>query len=353
MENIEILINNLKNLEFLKILNNDEYYKDIKKTASKLNSKYDTFVIIGFGGSYIAAKAILDILKPFQNKVKWITELNQEKIDSFLDLKNSKTAYIFISKSGETIEVLSILEYFFKKQINSSQIYSITSDRNNSLRKALKNNSKNIISHLEIEAGRYSFTTNVCFLILDLIIDSSQFRSGLRDAYKDTLNKIETNAYYNSFYSNEDYQHLIFFVNDYRFESFNLWLCQLFSESLSKGKLEAIFPITAIATRDQHSMLESYANSFLNNNIHFIDVNISDEFSTVRQIEFNSMLSLCQRLNIPYKVFQIENLDEYNLGKVFMQYCLSILTLAFKNDIDPFTQPRVDLKKKLTLESLG
>ena len=213
----------LKTLKFIDILSDDSYYKNIEVKSNELKDKYTKFVVVGLGGAFIAAKSIIEILKPHQNKVQWIYYLEQDKIDSVLkSVDINKTAFICISKSGETIETLSIIEYLKSKGVENFISLSTFSD--NTLLKTTK--FKDNIEHLDIESGRYSFTTNVCFLILRLCsINIKKFRKGLQESIKNLSSEIDHESELRNLDLNI-IKNFVYFPYDSKFESFNIWICQ-------------------------------------------------------------------------------------------------------------------------------
>ena len=83
---------------------------NFSQSELKRYKKFKRVIIIGFGGSILGTQAINSFLKKKSNKdLIFINNMVPHEIDSlhkFKDLKNS--LFIIVSKSGNTIEVLSI-----------------------------------------------------------------------------------------------------------------------------------------------------------------------------------------------------------------------------------------------------
>ena len=95
--------------------------KDVKKTLHILDNKlkfnfktrnlkkfknFKTIVLIGMGGSILGSEAIYNFFKKkIKKKFYFFNDLNENKIIEFKKKENiSKTLFIIISKSGNTIE---------------------------------------------------------------------------------------------------------------------------------------------------------------------------------------------------------------------------------------------------------
>ena len=128
------------------------YYKlpfanisDIKKFAKSVKQKY--IAVIGIGGSSLGTFAIYDFLKRTYNYNKFLhffdttdpVDINS-KIKK-LDLKD--TLFIVISKSGTTIETISIFKYLHTKiNINNSNCIIISEVKSDLTNYAKQNNMK-------------------------------------------------------------------------------------------------------------------------------------------------------------------------------------------------------------------
>ena len=111
-----------KNLKEKKNIFNS-FSKEIKLNFNlaelKRYKKFKRIITIGFGGSILGTQAINYFLKKKSNKeLIFINNLDFDKINKLKedkDLKNS--LFIIVSKSGNTIEVLSIINSLKKKLV--------------------------------------------------------------------------------------------------------------------------------------------------------------------------------------------------------------------------------------------
>ena len=114
-------------------LSNDFKLKFNLKELKKYK-KFKRIITIGFGGSILGTQAINSFLKKTDKELIFINNLNPDQIKEINNLKNLKNSlFLIISKSGNTIELLSIIN-FFKKNANFNKNNSliITDDKKQS-----------------------------------------------------------------------------------------------------------------------------------------------------------------------------------------------------------------------------
>jgi len=97
---------------------------DILAYARAFDTNIENIVVLGIGGSSLGAKAIYEFLKPVKmpsRKLFFLEStdpLNIMDILSKIDLE--KSHFLVISKSGTTVETISIFKYLYAKQNESS-----------------------------------------------------------------------------------------------------------------------------------------------------------------------------------------------------------------------------------------
>ncbi|MCK5170295.1 MAG: glucose-6-phosphate isomerase, partial [Bacteroidales bacterium] len=163
------------------IISND-LISEINETAKQLREKSDVIVIIGIGGSYLGAKAVIEALSGQFDHLKQERKnpsilfagqnLSEDYHYELLNfLKDKKYSLVVISKSGTTTEpaiafrlLRKDLENRFGKQETSNRIIAITDASKGALRNmAEQENYKSFIIDDDI-GGRYSVLTPVGLL---------------------------------------------------------------------------------------------------------------------------------------------------------------------------------------------
>lgn len=294
----------------------DEFIFSIQQIASQFKQKLDAIVVIGIGGSYLGAKAVIDALS---HSFSYLQEhdnipqilyaghqVNEDYLVELLEvLENKNFGICVISKSGTTTEpaiAFRILKKFLEEQIgdekSSERIVAITDEHKGALRMLANEKQYQTFIIPDNVGGRYSVLTPVgLFPIACAGIDITQLLDGARDMQKQLLlSSYEDNialqyaVMRNALY--EDGKKIEALVNYHpKLTNIGEWWKQLFGESEGKEH-KGVFPTTLNFTTDLHSMGQ------------YIQEGERTIFETVISIDKTS-----KRLEIPQTE---ENLDSLN-----------------------------------------
>ena len=111
----EKILSNNHNYTFLRKDNNDEIFNLVLKAQNKFKS-YEKIFLIGTGGSSLGAKAFLSIIN--SDRISFLESLDPSRVLNLLEkYKKKKLGVIIISKSGETLEVLCLLDIIIKSSL--------------------------------------------------------------------------------------------------------------------------------------------------------------------------------------------------------------------------------------------
>lgn len=352
-------IEDMLKYRFVNILHDISYYKTLSLFVERKRIKFSNLVVIGLGGSFVAAKAVLDII-PNCNNVRFIYFLDETVIRSSIKgLENDNTFFLFISKSGKTIEVISVYEILNQYGFTNFVFLTQNNNEGNSLRKIAKDGNYEILEHEDV-SGRFSFTSNVFFIpALFAGLNVNALLDGFR-------NPIELDGKMNIFQK----QFSILMCYDTRFEFFGHWYTQIFAESLGKKNFNC-FPVTNIGTRDQHSVLEHHLNNPRNRFITFITKEISDfsmniptkhivpnsnkhlSIQQIKDVELQATVNICNMQNLENRIIRLKSFNEYSVASLMMALAMEIIEIAEKCNINPFTQEMVEQRKILSYKILA
>ncbi len=360
--------------------------KEIKKFAENVKQKH--IVVVGIGGSSLGTFAIHHFLIDKENDKKLHFLESTDPIDlqrriKKIDLENA--LFIVISKSGTTIETISILKYLSSKvELNNINTVCIT-ETDSKLSTFAKSKDIKIFDIPKNVGGRFSVFSNVGLLPLAIMgLDIDKLLKGCQDIY-------------NSFFEKEDYYSIImekarFIVeNKNRFninvvfsyssllDGFNEWYVQLWGESLGKininGTKQALTPVGLLGPVDQHSFLQLIMEGKRDKTVTFIKIedfnddltipHISleglEELDYLNNIKFKNLInkqadSTIQAIDdlkdVPYDVITIQSQDEYNIGKLMFTYELLTSIVGSFVQINTYDQPGVEAGKIILKNSL-
>ena len=368
------------------------YLKKSLEIVTEIKSKYKNLVICGMGGSSLGAKALCGNNfydaqhHKSQNKIYFIDNIHYHNLCEFLKILDfDKTAFLFISKSGRTIETicqtLFITDYYQNKLKNneSENLYFLTENReeNNPLFKIAKKYNRPIIEHDQDIGGRYSCFTPVCLIgaaFYDL--DIKKYLNGAINILDNFLNKNDMFA--KGIYFLEKCQEIGLNIQvsmPYlsRLYHFNYWYNQLLAESIGKDG-NGITPLKAIGSVDQHSVLQLFLDgprdkfftfltsnhqnkgnkinvpNYLQNDLKYLNNNRLGDVIYANQ---EATIKTIKNKNHPIRNFNFKNLDETGFGEIMMYFMLETIFYAKILDINPFDQPAVEEGKIFAKEKLN
>ena len=371
-----------------------EIKNDIKNTKKTLNvldknfkfnfkisdlkkfKKFKSIVIIGIGGSILGAEAIHNF---FQSKIKkkiyFLNNLDESKILNLKKKENfSKTLFIIISKSGNTVETLSNVFALNILKKNSKNIIVISEKKKNFLFLLSRKLNLYHVEHKNNIGGRYSVLSEVGLIPAYLMgLNIFKLRSKLLTCL-DKKNKIfiknNTIKLANLMKSNK-FNNLIFLNYFPELDNVLYWRQQLVAESLGK-KNKGFLPMISKAPKDYHSLLQLYLDGpkdkifdILSFEKKFkVKININKrlgvsfflnkkKLSSVKEAQKRALIKIFTKRNIPFREFKIKKINEEILGELFSFFIIETIIVGKLLNINPFNQPaveqvKVDTKKLLT-----
>ena len=372
----------------------NEYLKISLEVVNQIKDKYNNLIICGMGGSSLGARAIcgskfydLMINKENDKKIHFLDNIHHQNFSYFLkNIDFHKSAFLFISKSGKTIETICqalLVTDFYKEQLKnnkSENLFFITEDNqeDNLLFKIAKNHARPIISHDKDVGGRYSCITPIALIPAGFYdIDIKQYLSGAENIISNFIaNKtdiIQKGVYFLLQSQKRNFNTQVTMPYLARLYHFNYWYRQLIAESIGKNN-KGITPLIALGSIDQHSILQLFLDGpkdkfftflatdnqskgtdiivppYLKNDLNYLinkklgDVIYSNQEATIKTIVNKN--HMVRKINI-------KELDEFTTGEIMMYFMLETIFYAKLIKVDPFNQPSVEEGKKYTRDILS
>lgn len=324
---------------------------DIQKRAEPFKGRFENLVVLGIGGSSQGLKALSVALAPHQNHPKLFVVENPDPLvaNPLLEsLDFSKTLLVVISKSGATIETLTLFDCF-RKRFKPDQIVMITEKNEGPLyRMAVEEQS----AFLEIPkniGGRFSVFSPVGIFPLALLgVDINSLLQGARQASPSPEDFLKNGAIY--FLSNRDHGKNISVLMSYGecFKEFGHWYTQLWAESLGKnGKGQT--PLAATGPKDQHSLAQLFLDGPKDKLITFVKLKDSpnNPLSHLMERECLATTQALWEAGCPSVTLTLEKPDAKNFGALLMGYQIQTAFTGHLMGVNPYNQPAVEKIKQL------
>ena len=365
---------------------------DYEATAAKLIAKnIDIFVVIGIGGSYLGAKAVVDALSDSfahlkERKSPFILFAGQNISEDYLFelrelLKTKEYAMAVISKSGTTTEpalafrlLKQDIEDKYGKQEACERIIAVTDASKGALRSLATIEGYKTFVIPDDVGGRYSVLTPVGLLAIAVAgFDIRALVKGAVDMQNATGVDVPFEENLSAQYAavrNELYKNgkkVEIFVNfNPKLHFLAEWWKQLYGESEGKeGK--GIFPASVDFTSDLHSMgqyIQEGERTLFETVISIgspdREVRIPTDAANLDGLNFlagkrvdevNKMAELGTMLahvdgGVPNIQIVLPKLNEYFLGQLIQFFEVACGLSGYTLGVNPFDQPGVEAYKK-------
>ena len=371
-----------------------EEFKRIKKAAKKIGKESDILIVIGIGGSYFGARAVIESLTstfctlqtPKQRKYPQVlyvgNNLSPNYMNELIEYINGKDFSInVISKSGTTTEPAiafrifrEILENKYGIDEARSRIY-VTTDKERGALKTLADNEgyeKFVVP--DNIGGRYSVLTAVGLLPIAVAgINIDKLMEGAKNA-QERFN--DSDLKYNECYQYAVIRNILYtkllknteiLVNyEPKMHYFTEWWKQLYGESEGKEQ-KGIFPAGVDFTTDLHSMgqyIQEGRRNLFETVIQIktpntdITINADDDnldglnylagktMDYVNKKAAEGTIQAHVSGDVPNIVIEMNKLDEENIGELIYFFEKACAMSGMILGVNPFNQPGVEKYKK-------
>ena len=371
-------------------------FERIKKASNRIRKNSEVFIVIGIGGSYLGARAVIEALSttfymPKKNTPQIIyvgNNLSPNYLQDVIDFIQGKDISInVISKSGTTTEPAiafrifrEILETKYGIKEARKRIYVTTDKVKGALKTLADEEDYETFVIPDNVGGRYSVLTAVGLLPIAVAgINIQKLMDGARNAQEKYL---DIDLKYNECYKYAVARNILLnkqknieLLANYepKLHYFTEWWKQLFGESEGKNE-KGIFPAGVDFTTDLHSMgqyiqegerilFETVLSVEKSKN----DIKIKQEednldglnFLEGKSLDFINKKAMEGTIKahvdgeVPNILIQIEQLDEENMGELIYFFEKACAISGSLLGVNPFNQPGVEKYKKNMFKLLG
>jgi glucose-6-phosphate isomerase len=377
-----------------------EEFVRIKKAAEKIKENSEALVVIGIGGSYLGARAAIEMLNhTFYNiiskdgrKAPLIFFAGNNISSTYMaelieTVKDMEFSVNVISKSGTTTEPAiafrifkDLLEKKYGKEGAKERIFATTDKEKGALRTLAKAEGYETFVIPDDVGGRYSVLTAVGLLpIAAAGIDIDEMMRGAEDARKEySTPDLKNNAAYryaaarNALYNKGKTIEMI--VNfEPSLHYMGEWWKQLFGESEGKDN-KGIFPAAADFSTDLHSMgqyiqdgLRNLMETHINiekprksviiesneDNLDGLNFLQGKDMDFVNKQAFRGTVVAHNDGGVPNMIVNVPELTPYYFGYLVYFFEKACGMSGYLLGVNPFNQPGVEAYKKNMFALLG
>jgi glucose-6-phosphate isomerase len=344
------------------------YKLSYSKKLVKVFKKKKNIILVGMGGSILGAKVLYSFLK---RKIKknffFLDNLSEKNILELNSKKFVKPAYIFISKSGNTIETVANMNLIIQDKKNNTKIF-ITEKTNNAIAEIANKLKAEIIEHKNFIGGRYSVMSEVGMLPAELMnLNVKKFKNlNYLINNKNFVNQLISDVSCLYDLSKKNILNSIILNYDSDMNDLGYWYQQLIAESLGK-KGKGFIPMVSTMPKDHHSLLQLYLDGPKNNfftifasrqqkkyrlSNYLIPKSIKyiakKNLETILYAQRKAMENALIKNRIPFRIFYFLKKREQELGTIFTFFVLETILLSRLMKLNPFDQPAVENVKQDT-----
>lgn len=375
-----------------------DFILDIKNQAEIIRKKSEIFVVIGIGGSYLGARAVIEALSnqfsaiinsPDTTQVIYAGHnMSEDYMVELLDLLDKKDySMAVISKSGTTTEpavafriLKNHLENKYGKEEAKTRIVAITDKERGALKTLANSEGYKTYIVPDNVGGRYSVLTPVGLLPIAVAgIDIEELVNGalaVENYCKSNPNSDNAVAQYaiarQALYHNNKTNEILVSYEP-RMQYIAEWWKQLYGESEGKdGK--GIFPVSDIFTTDLHSMgqyiQEGLRNIFetvisiekpnkeiripaVDNDLDQLNYIAGKRLSEVNHTAETATILAHVDGGVPNIIIQIPNISAETIGELIYFFEMGCALSGYMLEVNPFDQPGVEAYKKNMFALLG
>lgn len=357
---------------------------EIEAIANEYANGYEALVVIGMGGSSFGGAFLAHLRKEGGLQLHFVDNIDPYTTGLLINqLPWMRTAFLVISKSGNTVETHAQFAVFLREaraRIGAGyakHFTIITMTNDNPLHRLASHHGMRILAHDPELGGRFSVLSAVGLIPAAAVgVDVRALRAGahitLAENFSGALAAAgEAAAMHMALNEKNISQHVFMHYND-RLGGLARWHRQCWAESLGKNGVGTTL-IPSRGASDQHSQLQLYLEGPADkcftalivdgsghgpridtdgtqDDLAFLNGHTLGDLFMAEQRATNATLIKAGR---PLRTITCATLDEMTLGALLMHCTLEVIFTAALLGINAFDQPAIETGKKLTIEYLS
>ena len=371
-------------------------FERIKAAAAKIRSNSEVLIVIGIGGSYLGARAGIELMKsPLYNNLKKDTpeiyyvgnSISPTYLNEVISLVEGRDFSVnVISKSGTTTEPALAFRIFrelaekrYGKEGAKERIFATTDKARGTLKQLADKEGYETFVIADDVGGRYSVLTAVGLLpIAAAGCDIDAVMAGAAKAREELKADFDSNDCYKyaalrNILSRKGKAVEILVSYDPSFTMMAEWFKQLYGESEGKDN-RGLYPSSCTFSTDLHSMGQFIQDGsrvmfetvvdikkpktdlFLENdeaNLDGLNFLTNQNMSVVNRRAFEGTVLAHTEGGVPNIVLELDDTSEESFGYMVYFFEKACAVSGYMLGINPFIQPGVESYKKNMFALLG
>lgn len=353
-------------------ISNDEI-KDIEKIATEIRQSNSILIVVGIGGSYLGAKAVIDAFKPaFDSAANNVIfagyNLSSSYMLQLLKYMEDKSVYInIISKSGNTMEPRLAFDLLFDKLKKmyphdyKNRVIATTDKESGNLRKIANVEGFRTFCVPQNIGGRYSVLSAVGLLPIAVAgININELLLGAKCARGQVKTAVDYAIARHVLYK-KGLKVEAFTSYEQCFEGLSMWRQQLYGETQGKSK-KGILPINNSNTTNLHSIGQYFQDGediLFETVLRFndgADIKLlgKDQFSLKKLNDIAAEQVAVAHLqgNTPSLMITLDDISAKSVGEFIYFNFMAAAIGGYLLSVNPFDQPGVESYKKLIQQQI-
>lgn len=375
-------------------------FSRIRKASAKIRKNSDILLVVGIGGSYLGARAVIELLshsfasiagKKIRKAPQVIfcgNSISATYLSDLMDILDGKRVSVnVISKSGTTTEpaiafriLRAYMENRYGKEEAKERIYATTDKARGALKGLADQEGYESFVVPDDVGGRFSVLTAVGLLPIAVAgIDIRELMQGAKDAVKTfkTVSVAENACYRYAAVRNallrKGFTTEVMVNYEPSFHFMTEWWKQLFGESEGKDQ-RGIFPAGVDNTTDLHSMgqyIQDGQRMLFETVVHFENARrtfaIPNDPANLDGLNFLAGMDM-NEVNfkamqgtvlahvdgkVPNIILDVPEMNAYWLGQLIYFFEKACAISGYVLAVNPFNQPGVEAYKKNMFALLG
>jgi glucose-6-phosphate isomerase len=358
---------------------------EIESIATHIAEHFTDLVVVGMGGSSLSGEALAHLRKPGGVVLHIVDNIDPHTLALLVEaLPWKTTAFLVISKSGNTVETHAQMAVFLREAKArganpAKQFFMITITNNNPLHRMATEYGMRVVGHDPDMCGRFSILSAVGLIPAAAMgVDIRGLRSGAQITLAENFTGVDPSAadaaaLHMALMEKSANIHVLMHYCD-RLGGLAAWVRQSWAESLGKAGKGTI-PVPSRGATDQHSQLQLYLegpkDKFFTSlivdtsgqgaGIGFADTSTDARLSYLNGHTLGDLAMAEQRATnvtlvkagCPLRTITASRMDEATLGALLMHFALEVVFTAELLGVNAFDQPAVESSKKLALAYLS